>query len=116
MDLYKRGLKAYFKLRNSLGDVFSKDIKLTLKLFDCLVKPILLYGADFWGCLKLGFNETNPIEKLNIKLCKDLLRVKRRTSNVGCRCELGRQQLFITGFKATIKNWLRLEFDASNPI
>ena len=107
MDLYKRGLKAYFKLRNSLGDVFSKDIKLTLKLFDCLVKPILLYGADFWGCLKLSFNETNPIEKLNIKLCKDLLRVKRRTSNVGCRCELGRQQLFITGFKATIKNWLQ---------
>ena len=115
-DLYKRGLRAYFKLRNSLGDVFSNDIRLTLKLFDCLVKPVLLYGADFWGCLKPSFNETNPIEKLNIKLCKDLLRVKRRTSNVGCRCELGRQQLFITGFKTTIKNWLRLEFDARNPI
>ena len=107
-DIYKRGLKAYYKLKNILGSVFRKDIQLTIKLFDALVRPILLYGVDVWGCFKASSNNTNPIEKLNIRLCKNLLGVKRNTSNVGCRCELGRHNLIAIGFKSTIKNWLRI--------
>ena len=107
-DIYKRGLKAYYKLKNILGSVFRKDIQLTIKLFDALVRPILLYGVDVWGCFKASSNNTNPIEKLNSRLCKNLLGVKRNTSNVGCRCELGRHNLSAIGFQSTIKNWLRI--------
>ena len=68
-DLYKRGLKAYYKMKNCLGELFRRNVNLTLKLFDSLVKPILLYGLDVWGCFEHAFNDANPIEKLNIKLC-----------------------------------------------
>ena len=115
-DLYKRGLKAYFKLKSCLDDLFRRNITLTIKLFDSLVKPILLYGADFWGCLKHGFSDMNPIEKLNIRLCKHLLGVKRSVSNNACRCELGRLQLYITGFKSTVKNWIRILKNDSNSL
>ena len=115
-DLYKRGLKAYFKLRNCLGKTFRSHITLAIDLFDALVKPILTYGIDFWGCLKQAFSDMNPIEKLNIKLCKHILGVTKSTSNVGCRCELGRNQLYISNFKRNIKNWMRILHDPINDI
>ena len=68
-DLYKRDLKAYYKLRNCLGKTFRNHISLSINLFDSLVNPILTYGIElFWGCLKQAFSDMNPIEKLNIKL------------------------------------------------
>ena len=115
-DLCRRGLKAYSKLRNCLGVNFRNHAKLSLDLFDALVKPILIYGIELWGCLKQGLNDKNPIEKLNIKLCKHILGVTKRTSNVGCRCELGRKQLHISGFKTTIDNWFRIINDPINVI
>ncbi len=58
----------YFKLRNCLGShiTFRSHITLAIDLFDALVKPILTYGIDFWGCLKQAFRDMNPIEKVNI--------------------------------------------------
>ena len=76
-DLYKRGL-AYFKMKNCLGETFKQNIQVTLKLFDSLVKPILPYGIDFWGCFRIAFNDQNPVEKLHLKLCKEILGVKKQ--------------------------------------
>ena len=87
-----------------------------MKLFDALVKPILLYGSDFWGLLVYHLIDNNPIENLNIKLCKHLLGVYKHTSNAGCRAELGRQPLLLTGVKSFIKNWIRIIDDESNII
>ena len=115
-DLYKRGLKAYFKMKSTLGSHFKRDIPLTLKLFDALVKPILMYGSDFWGPLVYRQIDNNPIENLNVKLCKHLLGVNKHTSNAGCRAELGRQPLLLTGAKSFIKNWIRIIDGESNII
>ena len=95
---------------------FRNHTKLSLDLFDAVVKPILIYGIELWGCLKQGFNDKNPIEKLNITLCKHILGVTKRTSNGGYRCELGRKQLHISGFKVTIDNWLSIINDPINVI
>ena len=52
--------------------------KLLLKLFDCLIRPIVNYGSEIWIC---GFNikesvlEKLPFEKLHNKFCKYLLGV-----------------------------------------
>ena len=62
-DLRDRALKAYIKLRNNLGTSFNQDIMTTLTLVDAMIKPILLYNSDFWGCMKLPKN--NPIENLH---------------------------------------------------
>ena len=115
-DLYKRALKAYYKMKTCLGELFRKNVALTLKLFDSLVKPILLYGVDVWGCFKHAFNDDNPIEKLNLKLCKDILGVKRTTSNVASRCELGRRQLHALGFRSLTKNLLRISHGKCNEL
>ena len=109
-------MKAYFKLRNCLGVTFRDNFKISLDLFDALIKPILLYGIELWGCLKQGFSDKNPIEKLNIKFFKHTLGVTKRASNIGCRCELGRKQLHVIGFKVSIVNWFRMLNDPINVI
>ncbi len=50
MNLYKRALKAYFKLSRCFGDV-TPTVNTFLHLFDHMVKPILLYGSEIWGTI-----------------------------------------------------------------
>ena len=69
-----------------MGQYFKTEM--TLNLLDTLIKPILLYASDFWGCLKMLHN--NPIENTHMRFCKDLLGVQRQTSNIGVLLELGR--------------------------
>ena len=80
-DLRDRAFKAFMKLRNQMGTSFNKFIPITLDLFDTMIKPILLYSSDFWGCLKLP--KENPIEKLHITFCKQILGVQKQTTNIG---------------------------------
>ena len=75
--------------------------KLFIKLFDLLVKPILLYCSEVWGGFavktstsdaiyeKLMNNDKTPYEISNIKLCKQSLRLPLRVSNLAARAELG---------------------------
>ena len=51
-DLRSRALKAYMALKNKLGVSFREHLDDTIGFFDSLVRPILLYGSDFWGALK----------------------------------------------------------------
>ena len=67
-DLRSHALKAYTSLKHKQRDCFTTDIDKTIKLFDTLIKPILMYSSDFWGCLKLPAN--NPIENLHSRFCK----------------------------------------------
>ena len=52
---------------NQLRSLFSRihfDVKTKLVLFDRLVVPILLYGAEVWGIF-----DYTEIEKVHIKFC-----------------------------------------------
>ena len=51
-DLRDRAFKAFMKLRSQLGTSFNQNVQLSLSLVDSLIKPIMLYASDFWGCLK----------------------------------------------------------------
>ena len=114
-DLKDRGLWAYGAIKTKLGTTFRKHIPTTIHLFDTLVKPILLYASDFWGCLKLP--KANPIENLHIKFCKDILGVQIQTTNLVVLLELGRLPLCIYGKKNTTKNWERIGIrNHANPI
>ena len=86
----KAAQKAYYKLKHHLGNMFFQNPKLSLKLFDSLVKPIFLYCSDFWGCFDTVTTQNNPKETLNTSICKQLLGVKKHNSNVVCKLELGR--------------------------
>ena len=113
-DLRDRALKGFMKMRNDMGPSFNEDILGTLLLIESLIKPILLYASDFWGCLKLPKN--NPIENLHMMMCKQLLGVQRQTTNIGVLLELGRIPLNVFASKFAIKNWERIRMGKGNKI
>ena len=77
-DLHQRAQKAFYKLKNQMGDMFHENVSLTIRLFDILIKPILLYASDFWGCFEFVTSDKNPIEKLNTLMCKYILGLKNK--------------------------------------
>ena len=105
-DLKDRVLRAYYKLKSKMGQHFRVYPDISLQLLDSLIKPILLYNSDFWGCLKMP--SSNPIETVHMRFCKDLLGVQKQTTNIGVLLELGRVPLMLFGKKNCIKNCGRL--------
>ena len=107
-DLKDRAMRAFIKIKSKMGLLFQKYPLVSIKLFDSLVKPILLYASDFWGILKLPKN--NPVEIIHYMFCKQLLWVQRQTTNVGVLLELGQVPLNIYAKKMALKNWERISF------
>ena len=113
-DLRIRALKALAKIRKALGVQFRLNISNTLHLFSYMVKPILLYCSDFWGCLKQPKN--NPIERLYLSFCKQLLGVKKQTHTDGVLQELGMIPITFYAKKMAIKNWERIHLENANTL
>ena len=113
-DLKDRALRAIAAMKTKLGSLFRRSVTVSLHLFDSLIKPILLYGSDFWGCLTLP--KINPIENVQIRFCKELLGVQKQTHNAGVLLEMGRIPLSIFGKKNCIKNWERIVLKKANRI
>ena len=105
-DLKVRALRAFYKLKWKMRHLFKQHLSMTLFLFEVLIKPILLYASDFWGCLKMPKN--NPIENVHIRFCKDILGVQKQTTNVGVLLELGEVSITIFAKKNCIKNYIRI--------
>ena len=113
-DLKDRAMRAYQKLKNMLNLHFRNNPIISITLFDSLIKPILLYGSDFWGCLKMPKN--NPIEIVQNTFLKDLLGVQKQTTNIGVLLELGKLPILLHARKASIKNWERIVSGKTNEI
>jgi hypothetical protein len=141
-ELYNKGLKAYFKLSRSIGT--EVKVGTMLHLFDHLIKPILLYGAEIFGGVSLKtrepkpssdarklffqqvkktcpiiatyMNADDPLEKLHLKFCRKVLIVHSKTTNLGIYGELGRLPLFIDQIMYTMKYTYHLEFSCENKI
>ena len=69
------------------------------KLFESVIFPILLYCSEIWGAFgSLDYEkwDGNPIEKVHLSFCKNVLGVNRSTTNNLVRGELGRYPLKTT--------------------
>jgi len=126
-ELYKKGLKAVFKLYKLTGQ--SYDFKTLLHIFDHTVAPILLYASEVWGIefAKIGKNnnsnfrfekqlEGNPMTTLEMKFYRHLLHVKRNTATLAIRGELGRYPLTINAISRSIKYYHRISQSPNNSI
>ena len=139
-DLYKKGLKAYFKLMRALNPLPSP--KILLNLFDHLIKPVLLYGCEIWSPVNLEYKNTKEplnekasfihnlrnqfpfitkymekidyIEKLHLKFCKAVLGVHSKASNLAVYSELGRYPLFIDQIILSLKYLNYIETETEN--
>ena len=106
--------KAVFKLiQFNLQD----NIILALKLFNCLIFPILSYGSEVWSpFFCAGINDSNimtlcdkiPAEKVFLKFCKYLLGVNRKACNAAVRGELGKLPVLTGLLPHAAKYWLCL--------
>ena len=112
-DLRKRALKAYAKMKSSLGILFRHNIDNTIHIYNYLVKPILTYCSDFWGCIQ---PKNNPIEKVHLMFCKHLLGVRKQTSTDGVLQELGMTPITFCALKAVVKNWERIQRGEANVV
>ena len=106
-SLYQKSLRAMFSLYSAISprsDIPSS--KLFLKLFDALIRPILLYGCEIWGphIAQPG----NIICKFVNKFYRILLGVPNRASTVGVHMELGRYPIAASIYKTMLKYWIRL--------
>ena len=70
-----------------MGEHFRTNPSITIKLFNSLVRPILTYMAELWGCLKMPKND--PISNFQMKFLKELLGVNIKTTNTCILLETG---------------------------
>ena len=49
----KVALKALYKLQKEMGNHFRENIKLTKKLFDALISPMLVYASEVWRLIAM---------------------------------------------------------------
>jgi hypothetical protein len=47
-ELSKKGLKAFFSLKKYLSEFLHVPVQLSCKLFDSLIRPIILYNSEIW--------------------------------------------------------------------
>ena len=106
-SLYQKSLRAMFSLYAAIGP--RSDIpntQLFLKLFDSLIRPILLYGCEIWG--PYIAQPGNIICKFVNKFYRILLGVPNSASTVGIHMELGRYPIAASVYSTMLKYWSRL--------
>ena len=77
--------------------------KLQCQLFDSFVGSILGYASEIWG-----YGKSKEIERVHLKFCKSILKVRTSTSTMGVYGELGRYPLYITRYLRILKYWIKL--------
>ena len=107
-ELKKVGLKALYELRKGMGDNFRENIMLTIKLFDALISPILLYESEIWVVDCNDRIDKDPAQLVQIKFFKWLLGVNKYYSNNACRAETGKFPIKIEAQYRNFKLWLTL--------
>ena len=75
-----------------------------LELFDKMILPILLYGAEVWG-----YKEWSIIENVHLKFLKRILGVSQNVPNVAVYGETGRRPIAVHYQKRSIQYWIKLK-------
>ena len=82
--------KAMFSLFKYISKLRNLYVAILLELFEKLSLPILCYSCEVWG-----FNEAKDIERVHLKFCKYILKMKTSTLNEMVYGEVERYPLFI---------------------
>ena len=74
--LASQAAKAVFSLQKATFSLYNLDANFMCSLFDKLVSPILHYGCKVWG-----FHKAEAVERVHLRYCKTVLRLKSNTAN-----------------------------------
>ncbi len=98
--LEERAVKARYTIKNGLYNHKVWSVNIYIKSFERVIKPIVLYGCEKWGqnminkkdsiMIKMPkFDISLPCERIHIRLCKQILRVHKKATNIAVLAELG---------------------------
>ena len=133
-ELRKKALRSLYSLRRNIIKS-SLSVKSLLLLFDCLIKPVLLYGCqvitphiDITKYLGSNLCHTNSgetflkriardtYEQFHIKYIKWCLGVHAKASNIGCWGDTGRYPIAFEAIKLSIDYFNRVEHSDANSL
>lgn len=117
--LSQKALKVLSMIRRMLSNCVQATTKTYCKLFDALVKPVLLYGSEIWGPELLNYKtpfDKSVIEQVHLRFCKQILHIPWYTSNQLSRAEIGRVPLDIDIKSSIYSYFLRLKHNITNKI
>ena len=117
--LSKKAYKVLTTIKKSLSNSDATTVTIKNKLFDALIKPLLLYGCEIWGPELLSYKThfaKSTVEQVHIKFCKQTLNTLWYTENKACRAELGRYPLSIDIKASIFSYWQRLQYKTNNPL
>jgi len=97
-----KALKAMNILLSKCHDYDLKP-KILCQLFDAFVGSILNYASEVWG-----YTKSKELERIHLKFCKRLLKVKLNTCNACVYGELGRYPMYINRYMRIIKYWFNI--------
>ena len=112
--LSKKVTKIVFTIKRLLSKIDSSALETRNKLFDALVKPVVLYGCEIWGPELLSYK--THCNKSTIEQVKQTLNVPWYTENKACRGELGPYPLSIDLKAPLLCYWPRLEQKLDSPL
>lgn len=125
--LYCKSFRAYMSLKESFNFFNGTPPNIMEKLFETMVKPILLYGCEIWGISGWRTNEYNCIqnymlkqnskfESFHGKFCKHTLGLNKQTPEILAKAELGRYPLMGDIVKYTYSYWQYILSSDSNTL
>ena len=103
--LRNKATRALYAIKAKVN-IHRLPIKMAFKLFDALIKPILLYASEVWEpFIDNDYDkwDHNEIEKVHTQFIKQLLGVNRSTTNILVRGETNRHSLLQEVLKRHIK-------------
>lgn len=119
-DLYKKALKANFKISKVFGNLH-QNVNTILHLFDHTLKPILLYGSEIWNTVNINSSVITKesytllnsfkilyCDKLHVRFLKYVLGVHSKPCNDAVTGELGQHPLYVDSICNTVKYFQQL--------
>lgn len=114
-----KATKAYLGIREDFNLYNGTSVKVMIKLFDTMVKPIALYGNEIWSIYGWKYNKYKSIhsylmsqkhqfEKLHSRFCKQSIGVDKYSPDVLAKAELGRYPIMSDIVQNSFRYWHHL--------
>ena len=112
LSIAEQGRIALFNMKSAVNFYADLDVKTKLKLFNCLILPILENACEVWG-----YCQADKLDTLFLGFLKSVLGVRKSTPSVFIYRELNIYPLKLNRYLRIFKYWLKiLSLPDNNPV
>ena len=111
-SIAEQAQRALFCLKSYIHTYPDLDIKTKLKMFNCVITPIIEYACEVWG-----FCQADKLDTLYLSYLKSILGVRKTVPSVFIYRELNLYPLKLRRYLRIFKYWLKiLSLPDANPV